>query len=189
MQDGKLLETTEEVTTGQMLFTRFVLDFIEENRERPFFVYYPMVLVHSPFLRTPDTDPEDATAPAKLKHYRDMTRYADKLVGRIVDKLDALGLREDTVLIYTSDNGTGRSLSYPYRDETRKGEKAYPTDGGTHAPLIVSCPGTVKPGTVSSDLVDFSDFLPTLASITGAKLPRRHPRRPQLLAAVPRHSR
>ena len=57
------------------------------------------------------------------------------------------------------------------KDEQRKGEKAYATDGGTHAPLIVSCPGTVSKGVVSDDLVDFSDMLPTIAGITGAKLP------------------
>ena len=85
--------------------------------------------------------------------------------------MEANGLRENTVVIYTTDNGTGRGLEYPFQDETRKGEKAWATDGGTHAPLIVSCPGTVKPGVVSDDLVDFSDMLPTLAEISGARVP------------------
>jgi arylsulfatase A len=100
-----------------------------------------------------------------------MTLYADKCVGRIVDALEKNGLREKTVIIYTTDNGTHRALTYPYGSEQRKGEKAYATDGGTHAPLIVNCPGIVPAGTVSDDLVDFSDVLPTIADITGAKLP------------------
>jgi len=75
------------------------------------------------------------------------------------------------VLMFTTDNGTGTGLSYPFKGEERKGEKGLPTDGGTHAPLIVNCPGVVPPGTVTDDLVDFSDFLPTLAETSGAKLP------------------
>jgi arylsulfatase A len=101
-----------------------------------------------------------------------MTAYADKCVGRIVDALEEYGLREKTVIIYTTDNGTSRSLTYPYGKEKRNGEKAYATDGGTHAPLIVNCPGTIPPGIISDDLVDFSDLLPTIADITEVDLPK-----------------
>ena len=59
-----------------------------------------------------------------------MTLYADKCVGRIIDALEENGLREKTVIIYTTDNGTHRALTYPYGSEERKGEKAYATDGG-----------------------------------------------------------
>jgi len=100
-----------------------------------------------------------------------MTLYADKCVGRIVDALEKNGLREKTVIIYTTDNGTHRALTYPFGSEERKGEKAYATDGGTHAPLIINCPGKVPQGVVCDDLVDFSDMLPTIADITGADLP------------------
>ena len=131
-----------------------------------------MLLVHSPFLETPDSKLNANRLISKsLTNFRDMTAYADKCVGRIVDALEKYGLRDRTVIIYTTDNGTSRSLTYPYGEEKRKGEKAYATDGGTHAPLIVNCPGTVPAGTVSDDLVDFSDVLPTIADITGAKLP------------------
>ena len=170
VRDGKLLESGEK-QYGPDVFTDFIIEFIGKNKDRPFFAYYPMVLVHSPFPKTPDSKPTEEKIPAKLKNFRDMTLYADKCVGRIVDALEKNGLRENTVIIYTTDNGTGRSLTYPFGDEQRKGEKAYATDGGTHAPLIVSCPGTVSKGVVSDDLVDFSDMLPTIAGITGAKLP------------------
>ncbi|MGI9244601.1 MAG: sulfatase-like hydrolase/transferase, partial [Verrucomicrobiales bacterium] len=167
MRDGKLLETTDG-DYGPDIMTDFLIEFIEKNRDRPFFGYYPMLLVHSPFPKTPDSATDDGKS---IENFRDMTLYADKCVGRIVDALEKHGLREDTVIIYTTDNGTGRSLSYPFKEEQRQGEKAFATDGGTHAPLIVNCPGTVPPGTVTDDLVDFSDFLPTLAAITGANLP------------------
>ena len=171
MCDGKLMETTEK-DYGPDILTDYLIEFIGKNRSKPFFAYYPMLLVHSPFLRTPDSKLNaNRLIPNSLTNFRDMTAYADKCVGRIVDALEKYGLRDKTVIIYTTDNGTGRSLTYPYGKEKRTGEKAYATDGGTHAPLIVNCPGTVPAGTVSDDLVDFSDVLPTIADITGAKLP------------------
>ena len=171
MRDGKLMETTEK-DYGPDILTDYLIEFIGKNRSKPFFAYYPMLLVHSPFLKTPDSKLDANRLISKsLTNFRDMTAYADKCVGRIVDALEECGLREKTVIIYTTDNGTGRSLTYPYGKEKRTGEKAYATDGGTHAPLIVNCPGTVPAGTVSDDLVDFSDVLPTIADITGAKLP------------------
>lgn len=173
VRDGKLLNTTDD-DYGPDIFTDYMVEFIEANQDRPFFAYYPMVLVHSPFVRTPDSNPEDAKDKQSkaLGYFRDMTAYADKCVGRIIDALEKNGLRENTVVIYTTDNGTGRSLNYPYGNERRQGEKAYATDGGTHAPLIVNCPGTVPAGIVTDDLVDFSDVMPTLAEISGAALPK-----------------
>jgi arylsulfatase A len=177
MRDGVALKTNED-DYGPDLFTDFLIEFIETNKDRPFFAYYPMVLVHSPFVPTPDsTAPEKSTKGNKkggqaLENFRDMTLYADKCVGRLVDALDKNGLRENTVLIYTTDNGTGRGMVYPFADEEREGEKAYATDGGTHAPLIINCPGTVPGGTVTDDLVEFSDVMPTLAEISGAALPQ-----------------
>ena len=75
------------------------------------------------------------------------------------------------MLIYTTDNGSHRSLTYPLQAETRNREKAYATHGGSHVPLIINCPETIPIGIVVDDLVDFSDFLPTIAEITEAPLP------------------
>ena len=173
MRDGELLKTTEK-DYGPDILTDYLIEFIGKNKSKPFFAYYPMLLVHSPFPKTPDSKPDPVRgAKAKsLENFRDMTLYADKCVGRIIDALEKNGLREKTVVIYTTDNGTHRALTYPYGSEQRKGEKAYATDGGTHAPLIINCPGTVPDGVVSDDLVDFSDVLPTIADITGAELPK-----------------
>ncbi|MDB4614230.1 sulfatase-like hydrolase/transferase [bacterium] len=171
MRDGELLNTTEK-DYGPDIFTDYLIDFITQHKDDPFFVYYPMVLVHSPFLKTPDS--KKGTPNKKdggLSNFRDMTAYADKCVGRIVDSLDKLKLRDNTVVIYTTDNGTGRGLTYPFEKEQRKGEKAYATEGGSHAPLIINSPRLVNAGIVCDDMVDFSDVLPTLADIAGAKLP------------------
>lgn len=128
-----------------------------------------MILVHGPFPPTPAN--KDSDSKGKIENYRSMVTYMDKCVGRIVDALDKDGLRKNTGVMFTTDNGTGTGISYPFMGEERKGEKARPTDGGTHAPLIVNCPGVVPSGIVTDDLVDFSDFMPTLAEIGEAKLP------------------
>ncbi len=173
-QNGKILEATEK-DYGPDIVSDFLVDFIEENQDRPFFAYYPMILVHNPFPETPDSQPiskkEAESYPKGLKNYRDMVLYADKLVGKLVDTLDRLGIREKTVIIYTADNGTNRSLTYPFNGAHRKGEKAYATEGGSHVPLVVNCPSVIPENIVCNDMVDFSDVLPTLAELTGAALP------------------
>jgi arylsulfatase A-like enzyme len=103
-----------------------------------------------------------------------------------VDALDRLGLREDTLIIYLTDNGTAaRTLIDAEGDEyiydkvvSKMGNRDIPggkgtlTDWGTRVPLIVNRPGTIQPGEISSDLMDASDFLPSLADVAGAALPR-----------------
>ena len=174
MQDGKLLQAGKD-DYGPDIFANFIINFIGKNKNKPFFAYYPMVLVHSPFPKTPDnvgTDRKTGQAKGEaLENFRGMTLYADKLVGKIIDALEGHGLRENTIVIFTTDNGTHRSLTYPFGKEERTGEKAFATDGGSHSPLIINCPGTVPAGIVSDDLVDFSDMMPTIAEITRAKLP------------------
>jgi arylsulfatase A len=147
----------------------FLIDFITQNTNREFFVYYPMILVHDPFKPTPDSP--DRFESDIHTNYQDMVAYMDKLVGRLVDTLDELGLREDTIILYTGDNGTGRDLTYPFADETRPGRKGFTDDGGHHVALIANCPGTVVSNTVCDDLIDFTDFYPTLCEIAGAPMP------------------
>lgn len=175
IQDGRLLET-RETDYGPDIVSDFLIDFIEENKEGPFFAYYPMILVHNPFVPTPDSKPMtesdgEGHHAEQLKNYRDMVAYTDKIVGKIVDAVERNGLRENTIIIFTADNGTNRSLTYPYQGKQMPGEKGLATEGGTHVPFIVNAPGIVSAGTVVDDLIDFSDVLPTLADIAGATLP------------------
>lgn len=148
---------------GPDVFVDAINDFIDANRHGPFFVYYPMALVHTPNEPTPlapDADPAD-----KQARFADMVQYADAQVGRIVDHLAKRGLRDETIIIFTSDNGTTRGIVSEMGDRTIAGGKGRTDATGTHVPLIVNAPGRTPRGAVCDDLVDFSDVLPTLAEI------------------------
>lgn len=166
--DGEIIETDAD-DYGPDIFTDFLLDFIERNRDRPFFAYYPMVLVHSPFVPTPHSD--DRQSKDQQRNFEDMVAYTDVIVGRIHDKLEGLGLLRNTVFVFTSDNGTHHNLRSALGGEDILGDKGSPTDAGTHVPLIVSAPGRVPGGRVLDDLIDFADFLPTLAQASGLAWP------------------
>ncbi|MEW6356930.1 MAG: sulfatase-like hydrolase/transferase [Planctomycetota bacterium] len=160
IRNAEVLQTKPD-DWGPDIYTDFVIDFIKRHKDGPFFVYYPMCLTHGPFYPTPDTlkPGED-----KMRHSKDNFKanveYMDKLVGRIVKALDEMGLRENTIVFFTGDNGTG-------------GEgKGQATELGARVPMIVNCPGTVTGGVVSDELVDLSDVLPTVADFGGADLPK-----------------
>jgi len=155
---------------GPDVFNRFALEFIEKHRSEPFFLYYPMCLTHAPFEPTP-TSSEYETGKDDPKHFRDMVRYMDRLVGNVVSKLNELELMENTLLIFIGDNGTDRNISFEVNGMQRKGEKGTSRKGGTHVPMIVSWKNKVKSGSISTALVDFTDFVPTFLEITGAKPP------------------
>jgi arylsulfatase A len=101
-----------------------------------------------------------------------MVAHMDKMVGRIVGKLDELGLREDTLFLFTGDNGTHRSIKSELAGRIIQGDKGETTDAGTRVALIVNQPGAVVSGKICGDLVDFSDFVPTFAELSGAKAPQ-----------------
>ena len=158
---------------GEDVFCDFLIDFIKRNRDQPFFVYYPMVLVHAPFEFTPDT-PKARTRFRwrSVDFFPDMVAYLDKTVGRLVATLDRLKLREKTLVIFAGDNGTDRNITSKVGDQEIRGGKGTVTHLGTHVPLIASWPGTIPSGQISSDLVDFSDVLPTMAELAGIDLPK-----------------
>jgi len=169
---------------GPDIVSDYLCDFIERHQDGPFFAYYPMMLPHWPFEPTPDSkdwDPKarvndkrekgSGNSKADLKYFDDMVAYTDKMVGKILKKLDNLGIRDETIVIFTGDNGTYTGITSMMGDFTVKGGKGKTTDNGTHVPLIASWPGTGPSGKVCGDLVDFSDFLPTLAELAGAELP------------------
>ncbi len=171
---------------GPQVCTDFICDFIDENRENPFLVYYPMILTHCPFDPTPDStdwDPKrlgsttykgDRNNPQR--HFRDMVAYADKIVGQIVAQLEKSGVRENTLLIFTGDNGTDKPIVTSWNGTKVAGGKGTMTDAGTRVPLIASWPAGIKqPGRVVDDLVEFCDLMPTLCEVTGADLPPNYP--------------
>jgi arylsulfatase A len=168
---------TERSKNGEYapdLMVDFISEFMQANREKPFLVYYPMILTHCPFVPTPDSPDWDPKSPGSptykgdAKYFGDMVTYMDKLVGRIADEVEALGLSERTVILFTGDNGTDKPVVSRWKGRDVAGAKGEMTDGGTRVPLIVRGPG-VQPGQVIDDLVDFSDFLPTLAELSGVE--------------------
>jgi arylsulfatase A len=162
--NGKILELPED-SFGPEIATSFLIDFIEEKKGVPFLAYYPMILPHNPFIPTPDSESR-GNKNAK-ENFIDMVAYLDVCVGRIVDALEANGLRENTLVIFTGDNGTNSQLASELFGDTIRGGKGYTHDYGTHVPLIVNCPGTIPAGLLDADLVCFSDFFPTIVDATG----------------------
>ncbi|WP_346237089.1 sulfatase-like hydrolase/transferase [Niabella insulamsoli] len=163
---------------GPDIMSDFLCDFMEKNRNEPFFVYYPTVLVHDPFVPTPDNigaasrGPEMNKAPkdalSQKQNFVAMVAYLDKIVGKIVKKLEELDQLENTIIIFTADNGTNRNISSEWMGRVIQGGKGTTTDMGTHVPLIISWKGKTPAGSQTNDLVDFTDFYPTLAEIVGA---------------------
>jgi len=161
---------------GPDVVSDYLLDFIERHRLQPFFAYYPMILTHSPFMPTPDSNvPEDRRSERNVAHFPDMVAYADRIVGRIVHKLDQSGIRERTLILFTGDNGTHRNIVSAMGNLTIRGDKGRPTDAGTHVPLVANWHGTTPAGAVCEDLFDFTDFLPTFVELADATIPPGHP--------------
>ncbi|MEQ8785684.1 MAG: sulfatase-like hydrolase/transferase [Pirellulaceae bacterium] len=154
---------------GPDIATRYITDFMAENRDKPFFVYYPMILVHNPFLPTPDS--ASRKSKDQQRNFEDMVAAMDKLVGRIADQAESLGIAERTLILFVGDNGTNKAIRSELGGETIRGGKGDTTDAGTRVPLVAYCPGTVAAGKVCDDLVDFSDFLPTVLEAAHAPVP------------------
>ena len=146
---------------GPDMHHEFVVDFMKRNKEKPFFIYYTMCLTHAPHMPTPDTlKPGMDRFKHSSENFKGCVEYADKLVGKLTAALDELGLRENTVVFFLGDNGTGGD------------GKAEPTELGARVPVIVNAPGIVKQRGTTRELTDFSDVLPTMMDMAGVPLPQ-----------------
>lgn len=163
LTDGQLTQHPVEVY-GPDLYCQYLLDFMAEHKEEPFLAYFPMAIPHNPFQPTPRTGagPDGGTRPA---NFTAMVAYMDELVGRIQKKVDELGIAEHTLILFTADNGTNRNIRSQMGDREVAGGKGKTVNRGTHVPLIARWPGTVPANTTCSDLIDFSDFLPTFCDL------------------------
>ncbi len=182
-QNGKRREDVKD-RYGPDVYCEFLIDFMRKNRERPFFAYFPMALCHDV---TDDLDKPVPYGPhGRYESFAEMAAEMDRVVGKLVGAIDDLELRKNTLILFTGDNGTaGRSLIRAedgkyirdpvfsiYKGKRIQGGKTKLTNGGTNVPLIASWKNVIQPGSTSDDLVDFSDWLPTLAELGGAKLPQ-----------------
>ena len=154
---------------GPDIVTKAVTDFIERNKDQSFFAYMPLIQVHSPFLPTPRSTSEKSRQ--RQRNFEDMVSYMDEQVGRVVTKIDGLGLGERTLILFTSDNGTHPTIRSWLNGSEIRGGKGKMTDAGTRVPLVGRWSGTVDPGQVTDTLIDFSDFFPTILDVAGLRIP------------------
>lgn len=178
-RNGKELNYTKG-EYGPDLVNAHALDFIARHKEKPFLLYYPMMLTHNPFQPTPDSPNYDRTAQGEQvnqapKHFADMVAYMDKMVGRVIATLEKHGLRAKTLVIFTGDNGTNVTITSLLGNQAVRGGKGGTRLTGTHVPLIAAWPGTIPTNRVCRDLVDSTDFLPTICGAAGIKLPSDRP--------------
>ena len=171
VKNGKLLNTTMK-DYGPDLLTEYIQDFIKVNAksDQPFLAFYPMVLAHSSHCVTP-IDVKNGKSPSNYhyKHaskegtevFHNQVRYMDKLVGDIVNTIKDEGLLDNTIIIYSSDNGTTSSA------------KAKGVEYGVHIPFIVSGKGIENRG-LTNELTDFTDVLPTIVEFGKATIPEKY---------------
>lgn len=157
---------------GPELINKYALDFITRKKDEPFFLYYAEMLTHGPFQPTPDSANWDPKAMGEQvnnnkKNFGDMVAYMDKMVGRLVAKLDELKIRDNTLILFVGDNGTGVQITSQFGNTAIQGGKGSTTKAGMHVPLIANWPGTIPGGKVNGDLIDSTDFLPTICEAAG----------------------
>ena len=145
-----------------------LVEFMTQNKDKPFYVYYSLSHVHTEILPTPDSKPDSKNI------YADNVSYMDKLVGQLRTELERLKLADNTILVFFGDNGTagGRAAAATIGGRRLIGQKGSMQEGGSLEPLIVYWPGVTPKGKVSGDLISAVDFVPTFVEIAGAQLPK-----------------
>ncbi len=164
--------------------------FIETNKDQPFFAYLSFYSVHTPLIGRDDLirkyeekrtrlglqevwgteHPRDVRLVQEHAVYASMVEAMDLAVGKVLAKLDELGLRDNTLVIFTSDNGgLSTSEGWPTSNLPLRGGKGWMYEGGIREPLLVRWPNVVKPSSVNSTPVSSPDFMPTLLEACGIK--------------------
>lgn len=163
----------QDVGFTEDLITGHVLEFIRENKDRPFFCYVPFHIVHAP-LQAKDSDLEgvDAKVTDETKRvYTAMVQAMDKNVAAILAELEKLRLRDNTIVVFTSDNGATKDGSnLPFR-----GGKHTIFEGGTHMPTVIHWPKGNVSGRKWDGLCGALDMFPTLMGMAGLELPKTRP--------------
>jgi len=152
---------------GPDIYTERLIQFMRKHKDEPMCLYYPIPLLHSPFVTTPD----DPNAKSRTDRFKAMLLYVDKMVGQLVSEVDQLGIRERTIIIFTSDNGTDKKITGTRNQQTVVGGKGTLTEAGVNAPFIANCPGLVPAGVENDTLVDLTDMLPTFVELGGGQVP------------------
>ncbi|MFT4549293.1 MAG: arylsulfatase A [Verrucomicrobiales bacterium] len=166
VDDEKVIEAPVDQSTLTKRYTAEAVRFIEENKASPFFLYLPHTFPHLPLFASPDFKDKSANG-----RYGDAVEEIDWSTGKILACLDMLDLADNTLFIFTSDNGSnGRNGS---SNAPLAGNKGSTMEGGMRVPMIARWPGTIAVGSTCSALTTTMDFLPTFCGLAGAELPRK----------------
>lgn len=177
--------SVERTQYSHDLFTEETLSFVENYRHQPFFLYLAYTIPHAnnergriagDGMEVPSYEPyDDHPWPQPMKGHAAMITRMDRDIGRLFDRLEALGLDEDTVVFFSSDNGPhkegGADPAFFGSAGPLRGYKRDLYEGGIRVPMIVRWPGRVQSGVVSPHVWAFWDFLPTAAELAGADVP------------------
>jgi len=173
----------DSITAGRYsedMYVDYLDSFIDDNLNKPFFAFYSMPLVQKPWVPTPD-DPEYASWNPKydeinqdIKYFPSMVNYMDKKIGQIIKHLKAKDKYENTLIIFTTDNATNVDIYSMWRGELVRGLKNGTILASTRQPLVALWPRGISPNQSTSTLVDFTDFLPTLAKVARISLPTNY---------------
>ena len=181
-ESGNFLPSSQ--TQGQYsedMYVDYLSKFIDSNKTNPFFSVYAFNLPRTPWAPTPD-DPDYATwssdsvtdARGNIKYFPGMVNYLDKSLGKIMKKINDAGLQNNTIFLFTSDNPTNRAVTSLWNGIQQKGTKNFTTLAGTHVPFVAYGPGLVASGVNTAAMVDYTDFLPSLAGIAGIPVPTNY---------------
>lgn len=151
------------------------LKWIEQHRDRPFFLYLPHHAVHTPLMGKTNVVAKYAAkarpdSPQRNPTYAALVESVDDSVGRILRRLDELGLATNTVIFFTSDNG-GLALNRVTSNLPLRAGKGSAYEGGVRVPLIIKWPGATQPGSVCEAPVISADYYPTMLELAGLKPP------------------
>jgi len=160
---------TYENEYGPDVFKNFISEFIMANKDTSMFIYYPMVLTHTPFDNTPND-----SASTDLGRFKGMVKYTDMITGDLLHTLEEAGIRNNTLIIWTTDNGTSGKIAGTLNGRKVQGGKAATSEAGICLPFIVSWPSIIDPEMTSNALIDFSDIFPTCLDIAGIAVGREY---------------
>lgn len=180
-------------TYGPKVIADAAIQFVEDHHDKPFFLYYPTVIPHlalqvpydelTPYINLWDEVPYTGKSyqphPTPKAAYAAMISFMDKQIGRLLDKLEEHGLAENTVIFFTSDNGTTmlkNQVDYEFFESVAhlRGLKGDVYEGGIRVPMIVRWPGKIEPGQISDHLSTHYDALATIADIAGIEVEKEH---------------
>lgn len=155
------------------LSTDDAIKFIRRNKKNPFFLYLAYDAPHEPYIIDNTTWYDDESWDLNTKRYASLITHMDEAIGRVVKELERLGLRENTMIIFASDNGAAvqAPLDLLHCNGTFRGRKALLYEGGIRVPFIVNQPGRV-PVQQLENIIYFPDVMPTLAALSGSKTPQ-----------------